>query len=150
MGDYSLSDAVRFFLRHHGNGIQRISVSDAVREFLNGKAAKGLTKVYLDDLRNRLRLFEKGFHCDLNQIASEDVRIFLSRLKVAARTHNNFIRTLKTFFRYSQSRGWISKELEISLLAARQALTNGSALKFAWLILGSSLLSFGVELDCAF
>ena len=111
--DYSLSDAVRFFIRHHGNGIQRISVSDAVQEFLSGKAARGLTKVYLDDLRNRLRVFEKDFHCDLNQIATEDVRSFLSRLKVAARTHNNFIRTLKTFFRYSQTRRWISKELDL-------------------------------------
>ncbi|MCX6031569.1 MAG: hypothetical protein NT169_19995 [Chloroflexi bacterium] len=34
-----------------------------------------------------------------------------------------------------------------SLLLARQSLTTGSALKFTWLILGSSLLSFGVKPD---
>jgi integrase len=113
LGDYTLLEAVRFFVRHRGNGVQRISVSNAVQEFLTAKASKGLTRVYQDDLRNRLRSFEKCFHCDLNQITSEDVRSFLSQLKVAARTHNNFIRTLKTFFRFAQTRGWISKELDL-------------------------------------
>jgi integrase len=113
LGPFSLLDAARFHVRHHGNGIQRISVSKAVEEFLNAKASKGLTKVYLDGLRHRLRRFEKSFHCDLNQTTGEDVRGFVSRLKVAPRTHNNFLRTLKTLFRYAQTRGWISRDLDL-------------------------------------
>ena len=113
MGDHPLADAVRFFVRHHGNAIQPKSVSEAIQEFLNDKTAKGLSKVYLDDLRNRLRAFGKSFHCDLNHATRDDVRIFLSRLKGSSRTHNNFIRTLKTFFGYSRTRGWISKELNL-------------------------------------
>ena len=113
LGDYPLSDAVRFFVRHHGNGIQPMPVSEAVQLFLNDKTAKGLSKVYLDDLRYRLRSFEKSFQCELNHITHDDVRGFLSRLKAAARSYNNFIRTLKTFFGYSQTRGWISKQLDL-------------------------------------
>ena len=100
------------------------------RRFLDDKAARGLTKVYLDDLRNRLRGFEKVFHCDLNHITREDVRSFLSRLKVAARSYNNFIRTLKTFFRYSQTRGWISKN-SISLKESRTERRRRSPSKFS-------------------
>ena len=113
LGNHPLADAVRFFVRHHRSAIQSKSVSEAVQEFLNDKTAKGLSKVYLDDLRYRLRSFEKSFQCELNHITHDDVRGFLSRLKAAARSYNNFIRTLKTFFGYSQTRGWISKQLDL-------------------------------------
>ena len=37
LGNHPLADAVRFFVRHHGSGIQPMSVSEAVQEFLNDK-----------------------------------------------------------------------------------------------------------------
>ena len=64
LGNHPLADAVRFFVRHHGSAIQSKSVSEAVQEFLNDKTAKGLSKVYMDDLRYRLRSFEKSFQCE--------------------------------------------------------------------------------------
>ena len=51
LGNHPLAEAIRFFVRHHGSGIQPMPVSEAVRRFLDDKTARGLSKVYLDDLR---------------------------------------------------------------------------------------------------
>jgi integrase len=113
LGSVPLADAVTFFIRHHGGTIQRLAVAEGVDAFLKDKTEQGLSKVYLDDLRYRLRSFEKSFHCDLNHLTHEDVRLFLSAQKLSPRSYNNFLRTLKTFFGYAQSRKWLAKQVDL-------------------------------------
>jgi len=50
-----LIDAVRFYSRHHGKGIKRKSVALAVDEMIERNTTKGVSKLYLDDLRYRQR-----------------------------------------------------------------------------------------------
>jgi hypothetical protein len=64
-----LIDAARFYARHHGNGIKHKSVALAVDEMIATKQRKGVSEVYLADLRYRLGVFKESFHCDVNQIA---------------------------------------------------------------------------------
>jgi integrase len=108
-----LVDAARFYARHHGNGIQRKSVSKAVEEMIDAKQRKGVSDVYLADLRYRLGVFKEALHCDLNQIAPDDVAAFCESLKLSPRSHNNFLRALRTFFAYAQRHDWLSKEVDL-------------------------------------
>ena len=77
------------------------------------KTTKGVSEVYLADLRYRLGAFREAFHCDVNAIAPDDVAAFFDNLRLSPRSHNNFVRTLRTFFGFAQKHGWLSKEVDL-------------------------------------
>ncbi|HMF45137.1 MAG TPA: tyrosine-type recombinase/integrase [Candidatus Udaeobacter sp.] len=108
-----LLDAVRFYAGHHRRGIKRKAVAAAVDEMIARKTAKGVSDVYLRDLRYRLGVFKEAFHCDVNAIAPDDVVTFFDKLKLSPRSHNNFLRTLRTFFGFAQRHGWLPKEADL-------------------------------------
>jgi integrase len=108
-----LVDAARFYSRHHGRGITRKSVADAVDAMIAAKAAKGLSQVYLADLRYRLGVFKEAFHCDVSAVAPDDVAGFFERLRLSPRSYNNFLRTMRTFLTFAQNHGWLSKEVDL-------------------------------------
>jgi integrase len=108
-----LLDAVRFFVRHQGRSIKRKTVPDAVSEIIETKKVGGVSEVYLADLRYRLGVFAQRFQCDLVSLTPDDVRAFFAALGLGARSFNNFAITLKTFFRFSQDHGWLSKETDL-------------------------------------
>ena len=108
-----LIDAVRFYARHHGRGIKRKSVAVAVDEMIDAKTRKGVSAVYLADLRYRLGVFKESFQCDVNAVAPDDVAAFFENLKLSPRSHNNFLRALRTFFAYAQRHDWLSKEADL-------------------------------------
>jgi integrase len=108
-----LIDAVRFYARHHGKGIKRKSVALAVDEMIERKTTKGVSDLYLADLRYRLGVFKEAFHCDVNAITPDDVATFFDSLKLSPRSHNNFLCALRTFFRFAQKHDWLSKEVDL-------------------------------------
>src|SRR5262249_58237241 len=108
-----LLDAVRFYAGHHRRGIKRKAVAAAVDEMIARKTAKGVSDVYLRDLRYRLGVFKEAFHCDVNAIAPDDVVTFFDKLKLSPPSHNNFLRTLRTFFGFAQRHGWLPKEADL-------------------------------------
>lgn len=108
-----LLDAARFYARHHGRGIKRKPVADAVAAMLTAKTAKGVSDVYLADLRYRLGTFAQAFHCDVSALMPDDVAKFFGGLSLSPRSHNNFALALRTFFRFAQRHGWLSKEVDL-------------------------------------
>ena len=50
--------------RHHRQGIKRKTVAEAVNEMIAARDRKGVSDVYLADLRYRLGMFAEAFHCD--------------------------------------------------------------------------------------
>jgi integrase len=108
-----LLDAARFYARHHGKGMERKSVALAVDEMIERKTTKGVSELYLADLRYRLGVFKEAFHCDVNAISPDDVTAFFENLRLSARSHNNFVRMLRTFFVFAQKHGWLSKEVDL-------------------------------------
>jgi integrase len=108
-----LVDAARFYARHHGRDVKRKAVTDAVQEMIEAKKIGGLSDVYLNDLRYRLGMFADSFQCDLVSLTPDDMQSFFDRIKLSARSFNNFLRTLKTFCRFAQDRGWLSKEVDL-------------------------------------
>lgn len=113
LGGYTLSDAARFFMRHHGKGIAGKLVADAVAAFKGEKAAEGRSELYLNDLRYRLDDFAKAFNVEVRQLTPADVRDFMNGLSFSARSFNNHRRALQTFFRFCQAHGWLSKDTDL-------------------------------------
>jgi integrase len=109
----SLIDAARFYARHHGHGIRRKPVADAVEALLAAKARKGVSQVYLADLRYRLGNFAKAFVCDVSALGPDDVALFFEHLQLSAGSHNNYMSTLRTFLAFAQRHGWLSKEVDL-------------------------------------
>jgi len=108
-----LIDAARFYSGHQGRGIKRKSVADAVDGLIAAKTTKGVSQVYLADLRYRLGVFKAAFHCDISALVPDDVASFFNGLKLSPRSYNNFMRTLRTFFGFAQRHGWLSKEADL-------------------------------------
>ena len=77
------------------------------------KTAKGVSQVYLADLRYRLGVFKEAFHCDVSVLGPDDVAAFFERLRLSPRSYNNFLRTLRTFLAFAQNHGWLSKEIDL-------------------------------------
>ena len=111
----SVIEAVRFYARHHGRGITRKSVADAVDAMIAAKKAKGVSVVYLADLVYRLGTFKEAFHCDVNALTPDDLQAFFEKRLdgLSPRSHNNFLRTIRTFLRFAQKHGWLSKEADL-------------------------------------
>jgi site-specific recombinase XerD len=112
-GGTTLLDAARFYARHHGATSRRIAVADAAQAMLDHKQRKGVSDVYVTDLRYRLRAFAGAFHCDVSALVPDDVHAFLESLGQSPRSYNNSLRTLRMFFRFSQRHGWLSKEIDL-------------------------------------
>ena len=108
-----LVDAARFYSRHHGRGIKRKSVADAVDVMIAAKTAKGVSQVYLADLRYRLGAFKEAVHCDVSALVPDDIAAFFERLRLSPRSYNNFLRTVRTFLTFAQNHGWLSKEADL-------------------------------------
>jgi integrase len=113
LNDVPLLDAARFYARHHGAGIKRKLVGDAVEEMIAAKTRKGVSDVYLADLQYRLGKFARTFKCDVNTITPDDIAGFFLRLSLSPRSHNNFALALRTFFRFAQRHGWLAKEVDL-------------------------------------
>jgi integrase len=116
-----LVDAARFYARHHGRGIKRKPVADAVNAMIAAKTAKGVSDVYLADLRYRLGTFAAAFHCDVSALTPDDVAAFFERLRLSPRSYNNFLRTVRTFFLFAQNHGWLSKEIHLLALVEKRS-----------------------------
>ncbi len=110
---FSVSDAARFYMRHHGRKVTSKRVSEAVEEMLTAKAEKGVSVKYLEDLRYRLRKFAGAFACNVGSIVPDDVRTYLGSLKLAARGHNNMLSTITTFLSFCAQRGWVSEDSDL-------------------------------------
>lgn len=113
LGGHSLVDAARFFMRHHGEGITGKMVPDAVQAMIEEKRQAGLSQLYLNDLRYRLGGFAEQFQCAVRDLTPSDLRRFFTELKLSARSFNNYLTTISTFFAFAQDHGWLSKDADL-------------------------------------
>jgi integrase len=109
----SLLDAAKFYARHHGKGIKRKPIAEAVDEMIATKRKGGVSELYLSDLRYRLGAFKAVFHCDVNALAPDDIANFFDALNLSPRSYNNFLCTLGTFFAFAKKQDWLSREADL-------------------------------------
>ncbi len=106
----SLTEAVGFFLRHalpHGG--TRV-FKEAALEFLANRESKNLKPRYLVNLRSQFRRLETEFSTTrVNVITSQMIESWLNGLKGSAKTRNNYLITLRTFFDFCVKQKWCSE-----------------------------------------
>ena len=78
-----LVDAARFYARHHGNGIKRKPVAEAVEEMIEAKKLGGVSDVYLNDLRYRLGVCLQTLQCDLVSLTPDDIQSFFDSITLS-------------------------------------------------------------------
>ena len=112
LGEHSITGACRYFMRHHSEELTPKPVNDVYAEFIQQRTKAGLSDRYIEDLRYMLGAFSKGFVCDINQITPDQVELWLDALGLSARSHNNHLRGLNTFFNFAKVRKYLSKEFD--------------------------------------
>ena len=115
LGNHSLMEAARFYMKHNAAGIMGKPVSEAFEEFKKAKKDAGRNAHYLRvDIGSRCGAFAKAFKVEVRQLTARDVDDYLSDLKnMKGQTVNKHADALGTFFKFCQSRQWLSKEINL-------------------------------------
>jgi integrase len=121
----SILDAARFYMRHHGQGITRKSVSGALEAFVEAKSKAQRSIPYMKDIKHRVGTFAKAFTCEVHQLSSQEIADWLDGQKVTARSINNSALLLRTFFRFCQTRQWLSKDVDLMERVTKQNVVKG-------------------------
>ena len=104
-GLVDLSAACKFYAaRFKQTSAKR--VADVVAELLTVKAARGASKRYLEDLRNRLTRFAEAFQKNIGDVTTADVQAWLDSLKLSPQTCANFRRVVFLLFKFALARGY--------------------------------------------
>ena len=73
------------------------------------KGEDGVSKRYLAQLRSDLNRFAEFFRCPILHVKSEQIDEWLRRLKVAPRTRNGTLTSVRTLFSFAKSRSYLPK-----------------------------------------
>jgi integrase len=124
LAGHSLLDAANFYMRHQANGVAGRMVSDAIEDFRQAKRGAGRSFVYLKEIRYRLGSFARAFNLEVRELVAQDVADYLEGLKLHPRNFNNQFSMLRTFFRFCQARGWLSKHAALLSRIERRSATG--------------------------
>jgi hypothetical protein len=85
LGNHSLMEAARFYMRHNAAGIMGKPVTEAFEEFKKAKKDAGRNAHYLRvDIGSRCGAFAKAFKMEVRQLTGE-IRLIASSLRVRTR-----------------------------------------------------------------
>lgn len=125
LGHDAIIEAARYFKRHVESALPDITVTDAVARFAEAKAAEGMSKLYLKDIRGSLPKdkskagpnngrgllgrFATCFQCNLKAITADELQTYMGRLKVGPVAKNNHRRLIVALFNFGKAQGWLNK-----------------------------------------
>lgn len=109
LADLPLLEAVRFAVEHRQLRFTPKKLPDVVEEILHQKESKGRSHVYLKDLKSRLARFAEAFqNVEIHTLTTAHIEKWLRKLKVSARSKNNYLRALRTLFRFAVTRKYLT------------------------------------------
>jgi integrase len=124
LAGHSLLDAANFYMRYHANGVAGRMVSDAIEDFRQAKKGAGRSSAYLKEIRYRLGSFAGAFNLEVRELVAQDIVDYLEGRKLHPRSFNNQLSMLRTFFRFCQARGWLSKHADLLSCIERRSATG--------------------------
>ena len=68
--------------------------------------------------------FARAFNIEVRELVAQDVADYLEGLKLHSRSFNNHLSMLRTFFRFCQARGWLSKHADLLSRIERRSATG--------------------------
>jgi integrase len=111
LADYgkNINDAVDYYLDH----LERVrrcktTVAELVAELLEAKRKDGRSKIYLADLRNRLKIFARDFGAQpVAAVTPGDISEWLRNVNGSLQTRANFRQNISVLFGYATDEGMI-------------------------------------------
>jgi integrase len=111
LADYgkTINEAVEYYVDH----LERVrrcktTVAQLVAELLEAKRRDGRSKVYLADLRNRLKVFARDFGTQpVAAVTSRDISEWLRNVNGSPKTRANFRQNISVLFGYAADEGMI-------------------------------------------
>jgi hypothetical protein len=110
LGHGGIVEAARYFKKHVEAGLPDVTVAEAVSRFTEAKKAEGMSDLYLKDIRGYLGKFADHFQNNIATIQPEDLRAYLSAMKVGPVTKNNHRRLLVALFNFAKSSRWLHSD----------------------------------------
>lgn len=123
LGEYTLPDAVAFYLRHHRPSDFKIFLSDGVAIYLDHKEREGVRETTIKRLRAILKRFsEFASNPHVHTLTTPQIQAFLNSLTAndgtpaKRKTFNNYRNELASFFKWSSkkdlltNRPWLFNE----------------------------------------
>ncbi|MGZ4973442.1 MAG: tyrosine-type recombinase/integrase [Limisphaerales bacterium] len=115
-GKATLLEAAEFYVKRNPNTSPTL-VSQVIKELLEAKEADGMSDVYVQDLRSRLKRVGGYFKMAIGLLTSAEIENFLRGLKsegetpkpLTGRSRNNYRRAIGTLLYFAESRGYIGK-----------------------------------------
>jgi len=116
----SLLEAVNFYISHQKTAFPPTPLSKAIDLFIEEKQFSGLRSRSVTELRVHLgRLSNILGNKILTEITGADIIDFLNGLLITGTTRNNYRRTFRSFFNWTQKIGYISLNPALVLTRAR-------------------------------
>jgi integrase len=109
LGGAHIIEAARYYRQHVEVTLPHITAAEAVAKFSEAKAAEGLSKTYLNDIRWLLGDFARAFQCPLSNIQPDDLRQYLNAKKIGLVAKENRRRLLVVLFNFASAQGWLRK-----------------------------------------
>ena len=124
LGHDAIIEAARFYKKHVESELPDITVTEAVAKFAEAKAAEGMSKTYLKDIRGSkadgakadgkppsaglLGRFATAFQCNLKKaVMPDDIRAYMAGLKVGPVAKNNHRRLIVALFNFAKEQKWL-------------------------------------------
>jgi integrase len=109
LGGAHIVEAARYYKQHVDVNLPRLTATEAVEKFSEAKAAEGLSKTYLNDIRWLLGDFARAFQCPLSNIQPDDLRQYLNAKRIGLVAKENRRRLLVVLFNFAKAQGWLRK-----------------------------------------
>lgn len=109
LGDIPLLSAVEEFVRRMNGVTLRVTVPEAVEEFLKAKEQDGMSQRYRLQLQSTLGLFAKAFPGPIMHVRSDQIDRWLRESDLAPVTRNNRLTVIRVFMNYAKQSGYLPK-----------------------------------------
>ncbi|MFN0069670.1 MAG: tyrosine recombinase XerC [Limisphaerales bacterium] len=110
LGSVPLLEAAKDYARRFPATMPRITVSDAVAQFLGAKRQDQLSARHIDDLRLSCERLQRSFTGGLLTVTGPALREWFEQQQLGPRSWNNLRNSLVTFFMFAIRRGWLPRD----------------------------------------
>jgi integrase len=110
LGHDAIIEAARFYRKHIAAELPDITVADAVAKFAEAKAAAGMSRLYLKDIRVMLGRLATAFACNLKSITPDDLSGYMQRINVGPVARNNHKRLIVALFNFAKLQKWLRED----------------------------------------
>lgn len=110
-GRGTITEAVTLFLHEQGKQkLKPITVADLIERFIGAKKAAQMSDEYVRDVSRRLTRFGKAFRCNIGDIRTDEIQIWLDSIGATGRNFNNYRNSITTVFSFARSFNFLPRE----------------------------------------